>query len=114
MKTGLFLLFLPTRMTHLQKLQAKKSKLVVGLISGTSADGVDAALVKIHGVGESTRLQLIAFKTYPYPPTFRETLLHNSLPGQGTVSDICDLNFAVADFFADAVRKITRKAQVAL
>jgi len=101
-------------MSQLSTLQNKQSKLVVGLISGTSADGIDSALVRITGSGTSTRITQLAFATYPYPKGLRELILSNSLPGTGTVDMVCELNILIAHLFADAVRKIARKARVPL
>jgi anhydro-N-acetylmuramic acid kinase len=100
--------------TRLANLQKKRTKLVVGLMSGTSADGIDAALVRITGNGTSTRIKQIAFETYRYPPGFRTLILKNSLPGTGSVDLLCELNVLIAHFFADAVKKISRKAGVAI
>lgn len=101
-------------MTKLSRLQNKKSKIVVGLISGTSVDGIDAALVRITGSGTSTRVQQIALATYSYPKKLRELILANSLPGTGSVDLLCELNVLCAHFFADAVKKIARKAGMPL
>jgi anhydro-N-acetylmuramic acid kinase len=101
-------------MSRLSSLQKKRSRLVVGLMSGTSADGVDAALVRIAGSGMSTRIVLVAFGSYPYPPGLRKLILDNSLPGTGSVDLVCELNVLIAHFFADAVKKIARKGHVAL
>lgn len=101
-------------MTLLQKLQRKKNKLVVGLMSGTSVDGIDAALVRITGSGTGTRLKLIAFETYPFPKGFRELVLKNSLPGAGSVDLLTRLNILYAHLYADAVKRIARKASVSL
>lgn len=100
--------------TLLARLRRKKSKLIVGLISGTSVDGIDAALVKISGNGTSTRLRLIAYDTYSYPEGVREYVLENSLAGKGSVDVVCSLNILIAQFFADAVKKVARKADVSL
>ena len=101
-------------MSRLSTLQKKRSKLIVGLMSGTSADGIDAALVRVTGSGPSTRLKQLAFGTYKYPEGFRELLLDNSLPGSGSVDLICELNVLVAHFFANAVKKVVRKARIPL
>jgi anhydro-N-acetylmuramic acid kinase len=101
-------------MKRLAALQRKKSKLVVGLISGTSADGIDAALVRIDGSGTATRLKLLAYDTYPYPKGFRELVLRNSLPGTGSVDLLARLNILHAQFFADAVNKIAKEARISL
>jgi len=102
------------RMSRLSILQKKRSRLIVGLISGTSADGIDAALVRVTGSGPSTRLKQLAFGSYKYPERFRELLLGNSLPGSGSVDLLCELNVLVAHFFADTVKKVVRKAQIPL
>jgi len=83
-------------------------------MSGTSADGIDAALVRIRGSGKTTRIKLIAHQTYAFPRNQREFILRNSLPGSGSVDILCELNIALAYLFADAVRKIARKARVSL
>ena len=101
-------------MSRLSTLQNKRTKLIVGLMSGTSADGIDAALVKITGSGPATRLKQLAFGTYKYPEGLREILLINSLPGSGSVDLVCELNVLIAHFFADAVKNVVRKAHLPL
>lgn len=101
-------------MNTLQKLQNKKKVLAVGLMSGTSADSVDAVLVEISGSGLSTRLRQIAFVSRPYPKRYKDHLLNCSLPGRGSVDTISQLNILVAHFFADAVKAVARKARIPL
>src|SRR3989475_8146875 len=83
---------------------------VIGLMSGTSADGVDAALVDIRGTGHDLKITLKAFRTFPYPTAFRERLLQ-AMTG-GTVEDVCHLNGALGEWFARAALKVLKAAGV--
>ncbi|MFO0778763.1 MAG: anhydro-N-acetylmuramic acid kinase [Nitrospira sp.] len=83
---------------------------VVGLMSGTSADGVDAALVSI--VRKATRLEveMEAFYSLPYPRSLQQRLLSASV--SGTVADVCHLNALLGEWFADAALGAIRAAQL--
>lgn len=81
---------------------------VVGLISGTSGDGVDAAVVAIHGSNESLRVRPMAFLTTPYPAALRSRLLAASL--HGTVAEICHLNVLLGEWFARAALRVLKAA----
>ncbi|OLB81522.1 MAG: anhydro-N-acetylmuramic acid kinase, partial [Nitrospirae bacterium 13_2_20CM_2_61_4] len=83
---------------------------VIGLMSGTSADGVDAALVDIRGTGHDLKITLKAFRTFPYPTAFRERLLQ--VMTGGTVEDVCHLNGALGEWFARAALKVLKAAGV--
>lgn len=49
----------------------KKQRSIIGLMSGTSVDGLDMALCTISGSGHDTEIKLTAFETAPYPPEFK-------------------------------------------
>lgn len=53
-------------MDNINRLLGKKDRLLVGLMSGTSVDGIDASLVRIKGDGLETDVELICFDNYPY------------------------------------------------
>ena len=57
----------------LEEIKQKKTRLVVGLMSGTSVDGIDAALVEISG-RETPRVRLVAFENRPFPQDVREEI----------------------------------------
>src|SRR2546422_379168 len=83
---------------------------VIGLMSGTSADGVDAALVDIRGTGHDLKIKLKAFRTFPSPTVFRERLVQ-AMTG-GTVEDVCHLNGVLGEWFSRAALKVLKAAGV--
>ncbi|MBI3596154.1 MAG: anhydro-N-acetylmuramic acid kinase [Nitrospirae bacterium] len=85
---------------------------VIGLISGTSTDGVDSALVEITGRGLESRLKLLRFATYPYPRELRSRLVR--LTHDGRVEDLSRLNVYVGELFAKAAVRIAREAGIPL
>lgn len=86
----------------------KKERLVIGLMSGTSKDGIDAALVKLKGSGVDTDVELVKFSCVPYSAEIRERL-DNLLP-TCTVQEISDLNFLIGEAFADAALAAANEA----
>lgn len=85
-------------------------KLAVGLMSGTSLDGIDAAVCEIAGSGFSTTVKTLAFETFSYSQPLREFILKNSHPSTAKLADVCRMNFLLAELFADAVKKIVKKS----
>ena len=83
---------------------------VVGLMSGTSADGVDAALVTIVHQKGGLRVEMIAFHSLSYPRSLQQRILSASV--SGTVTDICHLNALLGEWFADAALGVIRAAQL--
>ncbi len=79
---------------------------VIGLISGTSVDGIDAALVDITGDGTAISVELLAGATYPYPASLRSHIL-NVCAGQPlSMAEFAELDDAIAHQFAQAALQI--------
>ncbi len=82
---------------------------VVGLMSGTSADGIDAALVSIVRRGGRPKITPIAFASSPYPRALQQRLVDLSL--HGDVAEICHMNTYLGELFAKAALKVIRAAK---
>jgi anhydro-N-acetylmuramic acid kinase len=87
----------------------QKKKTVIGLMSGTSLDSVDAALVEIRNSGVKSKITQKDFISFPFPPGVKELILNNSNPDSGNVTDICRINFLVSYIYIDAVNQLLKK-----
>ncbi|MBI4871078.1 MAG: anhydro-N-acetylmuramic acid kinase [Candidatus Riflebacteria bacterium] len=86
------------------------SRRIVGLMSGTSADGVDACVAEIEGTGPGLKWKLVAFESSPYPSDLKKAVLEASEVETARVDVICALNFVLGEFFAEAALKVVRAA----
>jgi anhydro-N-acetylmuramic acid kinase len=96
---------------RLVELRARPRRRVIGLLSGTSADGTDAALVELEGAGEATRLVSSAFVTTPFPRELRERIFRLA---QADATELCDLDVLLGEAFAQAALEVAQAAGVAL
>jgi anhydro-N-acetylmuramic acid kinase len=90
---------------------------VLGLMSGTSADGIDVALVRITGRGLKTRARLEDHCTIPYPAVVRRAVLRVANANQqATVSpaEISQLNFLLGELATEALKRACRRFGVSL
>jgi anhydro-N-acetylmuramic acid kinase len=92
--------------------QKEKPRLAVGLMAGTSMDGIDAALVSISRPPEKPRVKLLAFLTQPYRTSEREAITHVAAGGPASASAISQLNFLLGELFADATLAVCRRGRV--
>jgi anhydro-N-acetylmuramic acid kinase len=84
--------------------------LIVGLISGTSADGIDAALCEISGAPPRLQARIVHAITHPYPDGFQQRIHNTCLPELSRVDDICQLNAELGEHFAQAVQHVIADA----
>ncbi len=85
--------------------------LILGLMSGTSADGIDAALCEITGAPPNLRAWILHAITHPYPDGFQNRILDACLPERSRVDDLCQLNADLGEQFADAVQHVLASAK---
>ena len=79
-------------------------------MSGTSADGIDAVVVEIAGLGHKLTVRLVAHRQQAFPAALRRRILHACL--HGTVAEICELNFLLGEHFAKAALRVIRQARL--
>ena len=96
-------------MRKLAELAARKKRHVVGLMSGTSADAVDAVLVELSGHGADTHFAVCSFSTLPLPDLLRAEVLALCAGGAG-IDDLYQANFALGAFFAEAALHVIAEA----
>jgi anhydro-N-acetylmuramic acid kinase len=84
----------------------KHTHLAIGLMSGTSVDCVDAALVKFTVEGDSIDDQLLEFISHPFPKNIREKIFQLFKDEAGSLSLACELNFAIGEVFAKAAERL--------
>jgi len=99
-----------TTKNPIAKLADKRKMRVAGLMSGTSAEGVDVAIVDI----DERIIRLVAFDVFPYPPVLRGEIFKLFEPKSAQLDDICHYNFVLGEVFADAVIKLCRKSGIVL
>ena len=84
--------------------------LAIGLMSGTSADGVDAALARILP-GDRTQVETLGFHTFPYPGNLRERLLFAANEEGSRTEELCSLRREVGEAFAVAALEVAAQTR---
>ena len=90
----------------------KEVRHVVGMMSGTSVDGVDAALVEISGTDSEPKVKLLAFENKPYPPQVREKIFSLFTPANATVDKVGYMNFLLGEIYAKSALSVIEKASM--
>jgi len=92
-------------------INASEKILAIGLMSGTSVDGIDAALVEISDRQSHLQTNLIAGHTYPYPADLRSEILAVCAGEPRSLQQICELDDRIASCFAEAAIAISDKSE---
>lgn len=79
--------------------------LAVGLMSGTSLDGIDAVLCDIAGYSVNTKIKQLAFITMEIPEAIKHKI-KRCCANEANVADVCSLNFEFGELLAQAVEKV--------
>ncbi len=81
-------------------------------MSGTSADGIDAALTRISGYGTATKAELASFLFTPFPPAVREAVLAVAGGRKTCAADFCRLKTLLGGLYAEACLALCRQAGI--
>ncbi len=87
----------------------ERATLAVGLMSGTSLDGMDAALVRLHG---PTQVELVAFAHRPYHPEERREIEEAIEKQNGGARRLAHLHARIAEWAAEAVDQVLARAHL--
>ena len=85
---------------------AQEVRKIIGLMSGTSADGVDAALVEVAGAGMETEIRLLGFAFLPFPNAVQQDILALCDPATGHVDRICRMHAVLGEWFSRAALSV--------
>src|SRR6266478_5208946 len=89
--------------------------IVAGVMSGTSADGINVALVRITERGRGRpRHTLLAHAEYSFPAPVRRAILNMMNAESARVADLVRLNFLLGELYADALAKTARRHRIKL
>jgi len=87
--------------------------IVAGVMSGTSADGINVALVRVSARGQDRpRHTLLGHEEYPFPAPVRRAILGLMNAELARVADLARLNFLLGELYAEAVARTARKHRV--
>ncbi len=87
-------------------LMKTNKKIGIGLMSGTSLDGVDAVLVEIENYGVETKVEVLDFISYPISDDLKQRILENCVPETSSVDAITSLNVELGELWCDAVQHL--------
>jgi len=90
----------------LDAIRYKKARFVIGLMSGTSTDGIDAVLMRLQGESPRLAMKLIGYQSFPFNAEIKRKLLDEHMNAR----DVCTLNFEMGNLLADAAEAMIREA----
>jgi anhydro-N-acetylmuramic acid kinase len=82
----------------------KKSMLIAGIMSGTSADGIDVALCRISRARTRPHIELVRHRAFPYPAALREAVLSNMDARSTSAAELARLNWRLGEAYGDAAQ----------
>jgi anhydro-N-acetylmuramic acid kinase len=85
-------------------LRQKKSMLVAGIMSGTSADGIDVALCRISRTSTRPHIELVRHRAFPYAAALRRAVLAAQDARSTSAAELARLNWRLGEAYGDAAQ----------
>jgi anhydro-N-acetylmuramic acid kinase len=101
-----------SRLERLMHVATKYSRRIIGIMSGTSLDAIDVAMVRIQKHGLTAQVRLEHFRSFPYPPKIRAVVRELFDPKKARIDDICRYDFILGEVFAAAVLRLLRETNI--
>ena len=101
-------------MKRLLELHNKPTLKIIGLMSGTSCDGIDLALIEISGSGMSMDFQLLASYHQGYSDIQKRHLLSLLEKPEVSLKELGQINFYLANIWAEAIEKLLKKKKMSV
>jgi anhydro-N-acetylmuramic acid kinase len=101
-----------SRLERLMHVATKYSRRIIGLMSGTSLDAIDVAMVRIEKHGLTAKVRLEHFREFPYPPKIRSVVRELFDPKRARIDDICRYDFILGEVFAAAVLRLLQETNI--
>lgn len=101
-----------SKLERLMHVATKYSRRIIGLMSGTSLDAIDVAMVRIEKHGLTAKVRLEHFREFPYPPKIRSVVRELFDPKRARIDDICRYDFILGEVFAAAVLRMLKETKV--
>lgn len=98
---------------QLHQIAQKHERVILGLMSGTSLDGLDLALCAISGAGTQTKVRLLDFETIPYDDSFRDEIRKVFARKEIDFQHLVLLNVLIANHHAELVKQFLGKRAIA-
>lgn len=90
----------------------KSERLILGVLSGTSVDAVDIALVKFNGKGGDVKFKVLFYDEFKIPPVIKNFVLKVSCKETGFVDDVCRLNFLLGKYYSECINKFLKRYKI--
>jgi len=101
-----------SRLERLMHVATKYSRRIIGIMSGTSLDAIDVAMVRIQKHGLTAQVHLEHFRSFPYPPKIRAVVRELFDPKRARIDDICRYDFILGEVFAAAVLRLLHETNI--